>query len=109
MIESIHFWAFASCPAARRAFHDWKELPKEAAKEPTHVEELVAGPADYKGTLDASGRGAGGVWVSGQRDMAPIVWRVEWPQEVWDCLVTFKNLSRDITNSDLEMAAEILG
>ena len=97
------------CPAARRAFQDWKELLKEAAKEPTHVEELVAGPADYKGTLDASGGGAGGVWVSGQKDMAPIVWRVEWPQEVKDRLVTFDNPDGDITNSDLEMAAEILG
>jgi len=97
------------CPAARAALEDWKELLRECAKEPTHVDELVAGPADYKGTLDASGEGAGGVWVSGLKSMAPIVWRLEWPQEVRDRLVTFANPSGDITNSDLEMAAEVLG
>ena len=60
-------------------------------------------------TLDASGEGAGGVWVSGLQSIAPIVWRLEWPQEMRDRLVTFANPSGDITNSDLEMAAEVLG
>ena len=91
------------------AFKDWTALIKEAGAEPTHVNELVSGPADYKGTLDASGEGAGGIWVSGTKEMAPIVWRVEWPQDIRDRLVTFANPNGDITNSDLEMAAEVLG
>ena len=57
-------------PEARRALGDWSELLKEAAAEPTHVEELVAGEADYKGTLDASGEGAGGVWLPGAKALA---------------------------------------
>ena len=81
----------------------------EAGKEPTHCKELVPGEPEYKGTLDASGEGAGGVWLPGTKELAPIVWRVQWPKEVRDRLVTFENPEGDITNSDLEMAAEVLG
>ena len=97
------------CPAVCEALRDWKDLIREAAREPTHVNELVPGPADYKGTLDASGEGAGGIWVTGAKEMAPIVWRVPWPPEIRARLVTFNNPTGDITNSDLEMAAEVLG
>ena len=41
--------------------------------------------------------------------MAPIVWRVEWPQDMKDALMTWDNPHGTITNSDLEMAAELLG
>ena len=40
--------------------------------------------------------------------MAPIVWRIKWPDEVRRRLVTFANSTDDITNSDLKMAAEVL-
>ena len=97
-------------PAVRRALQDWAALIREAAAEPTHVEELVPGSASYKGTLDAAGAwGVGGVWVPGTKDLAPIVGRVRWPNEVLDRLVTKDNPDGDITNSDLEMAAEVLG
>ena len=29
----------------------------------TYVKELMTGPTSYKGTIDASGEGAGGMWV----------------------------------------------
>ncbi|KAL7535678.1 hypothetical protein ACHAXR_009954 [Thalassiosira sp. AJA248-18] len=45
---------------------------QEAAKEPTHVNELVPGIADFKGTLDASGEAAGGIWIAGAKQLAPI-------------------------------------
>ncbi len=93
----------------REALKDWGQLIREAAKQPTHVNELVAGDPAYKGTLDASGEGAGGVWLPAAKSMAPVVWRVEWPQEIKDRLVTPDNPDRDITNSDLEMGAEVLG
>ena len=97
------------CPDVAEALRDWKQLIREAAKQPTHVNELVAGEADYIAAVDASGEGAGGVWLPGARELAPIVWRVRWPQEVRDRLVTADNRNGDITNSDLEMAAEVLG
>ena len=74
------------------------------------MKELVPGDASYKGTLDAAGAwGAGGVWVPGTKELAPIMWRVQWPKEVLDRLVTEDNPKSDITNSDLEMAADVLG
>ena len=97
------------CPAARDALRDWGQLIRESMREPTHVNELVPGEADYKGTLDASGEGAGGVWLPAKRELAPIVWRLKWPKEVVERLVTADNPDGDITNSDLEMAAEVLG
>ncbi|KAL7546620.1 hypothetical protein ACHAWF_015384 [Thalassiosira exigua] len=67
------------CPDARKAFDDWRQLIRAAAKEPTHTRELVADEPDYVGYLDASGEGAGGVWLPANSALAPIVWRFPWP------------------------------
>ena len=48
----VIYWSRA--PTAWQAMKDWGQLIKEAAGEPTHVRELVAGEAAYKGTLNAS-------------------------------------------------------
>ena len=101
------FWDRA--PEAERALRDWRQLIHECAKEPTNAKELVAGELDYTGTLDASGEGAGGVWLPGERHLKPTVWHVKWPQEIRDRLVTDKNPDGDITNSDLEMLGALLG
>ena len=37
----------------------------------------------------------------------PIIWRVPYPQDVVDCLVTYKNPGGDINNSDLELAGGV--
>lgn len=108
MEPKLVFWNRA--PAVAQAFRDWGQLIREAAVEPTHVNELVSGTPDWKGgALDASGEGAGGVWIPGNKAIAPTVWRVQWPKEVVARLVTDANPPGDITNSDLEMAAEVLG
>ena len=41
--------------------------------------------------------------------MAPVVGRIKWTEEVQCRLVTFSNPTGDITNSDLELSAEVLG
>ncbi len=101
------FWD--RCPEAKEMLQDWRTLIRTAAKEPTHTRELVPGKPDYVGALDASGEGAGGVWLPAKSEMAPIVWRFEWPPEVIARLVTEDNPDGDLTNSDLEMCAELLG
>ena len=73
------------------------------------MNELVPGEADYKATLDASGEGAQGLWIPGIKSLAPIVWRIKWPDEVRRRLVTFTTPTGNIANLDLEMAAEVLG
>jgi len=81
----------------------------DAQQEHTHIIELVPAPPNWKGTVDASGKGAGGVWLPGTKPIAPVVWRLEWPLTVHKRLVTFDKPTGTITNSDLELAAEILG
>ena len=92
------------------ALRNWVKLTRAAAKEPTHIKELVPDEPSYKGILDAAGAwGAGGVWVPGTEELAPIVWRLKWPDEVLAKLVTADNPDGNITISDLEMAVEVLG
>ena len=94
----------------RVALQYWLELIRAAAKEPTHLRELVSGKSSYKGTLDnAVSWGAGGVWVTGTEDRVPIVWRVKWHNEVLARLVVEDNPNGDIANFNLEIAAKILG
>ena len=73
------------------------------------MKELVPGEADYKANLDTSYKGARGVRTLGTKDLAPIVWRIKWPDKVRRRFVTFTNTTGDIKNSDLRMAAEVMG
>ena len=41
--------------------------------EPTSANELFPREVVYEGTLDASGEGAGGVWVYGTKEIEPII------------------------------------
>ena len=98
---AVIYWERA--PAAWQTMKDWGQLIKEAAKEPIYVKELVVRETSYKGTLDASGKGARGVWLQGNKPLAPVVWRLQWPQEIKDALLTWENPKGTITNSDLEI------
>ena len=61
------------CPSVYEVLQDLRQLIREVSKKPTHVNKLVPGDPNYEGTLDASGEGAGGIWVSEVRYMAPII------------------------------------
>ena len=90
------------------ALHDWLYLIKDVASRPTSTKELVVGEPDYLGYCDASGIGAGGVWFGVHAELDPIVWRVEFPHDIRDRLVSESNPTGDITNSDLELAGLVL-
>ena len=55
----------------------------------------------YVGYHDAAAEGAGGVW-------SPWVWRLEFPTDIAQDVVSLSNPNGSITNSDLELAAEVL-
>jgi hypothetical protein len=79
------------------------------ASRPTHVSKLIQSDhPDYVGYCDASGFGTGGVWFGGQRKLAPIIWRIQWPSDITVALVSERNPMGTITNSDLEMAGVLL-
>ena len=64
-------------------------------------------PTDL-GFCDASGVGAGGVWIDPNGTGKNFVWRLQWPEDIVADLVTFGIPTGGITNSDLELAVMLL-
>ena len=75
---------------------------------PTHCRSLVTGWTDFVGICDASKHGVGGIIVGELRAAPPTVFRIEWPAEVQDALVSESNPNGTISNSDLECAGLVL-
>jgi hypothetical protein len=92
----------------RHAILDFAAVIRDLASRPTHVNELVQQPLDYAGYCDASAFGAGGVWFGACKHLRPIVWRVQWPKDITDAVVSTTTPGGLLTNSDLEMAGVIL-
>jgi hypothetical protein len=92
----------------RHALLDIAAVMQDLASRPTHVSELVEQTLDYTGYCDASAFGAGGVWFGGNKELQPVIWRVQWPKDVTDAVVSDSNPDGRLTNSDLEMAGVLL-
>lgn len=92
------------------ACRDFRALLRIVGTKPTHFRQLVADEPGYVGFCDASGKGAGGVWMPWETevDLEPVVWRVQWPQDITDSICSVSNPTGPITNSDLEMAGMLL-
>jgi hypothetical protein len=98
----------SSTGEVREALLDVAGVIKDMARRPTHVSELVQRPLEYVGFCDASAFGAGGVWFGAGTPLHPHVWRVQWPKDITDAVVTDNNPTGTLTNSDLEMAGVLL-
>jgi len=94
--------------ATKQALQDWIHLLRMANQHPTPCTDLIPAQPDYLGYCDASKQGAGGVWFGGNRQLPPIVWRIRFPNEIQRQLVSQKNPTGSITNSDLEMAGLLM-
>jgi hypothetical protein len=92
----------------RDALLDFSTIVKVLGTQPTHCSELVVHDPGYIGYCDASKLGAGGVWLAGTRALSPMVWRVEWPADIQQNVVSFDNPNGTITNSDSEMAGMLI-
>ena len=92
----------------RHSLTDICELLKMLTKRPTHVDEIIPGAPKYIGFHDAAAEGAGGVWFSLECSMPPIVWRTKFPEDIQRQVVSDSNPTGTLTNSDLELAAEVL-
>ena len=95
-------------PAFHRELADWKALALQAASRPMHLAEGVRQELTHLGFCDASGLGAGGVWLDLARKSHTLVWRIPWPPEIVTSLVSSTNPEAKITNSDIELAAPVL-
>jgi hypothetical protein len=78
------------------------------AHRPTHVKELVPDGDHYTGYCDACAAGVGGVRISGNLDLHPLVWRVSFLAAITKQVITDTNPHGPLTNADLEMAAVLL-
>lgn len=90
------------------ALRDIRTFLRESISIPTLCRELVPGHPDYIGVKDASGHGVGGIAVGENMACPPTVFRMPWPQDIKDDLVSFSNPKGRITNSDLEFAGLLL-
>lgn len=118
-----------------QGFHDtlddFRWLHNDLAKRPTRLQELVPVQPTIVGAHDASGHGAGGVVFPGPTAIPrtarvkslrpdgtlrrhrlaarhPVLWRWPIPGPIQARLVTWKNPSGDVTNSDLELAGGLI-
>ena len=97
------------------ALADFKWILNDISSRPTRIAELVPMLSSAEGHHDASGTGAGGVWFPAPHltprqgyDHRPLLWRLKWPQDIIDSLVTEDNPTGSISNSDLELAGGLL-
>ena len=95
-------------PPLQQALTDWITLLQRISSRPTSVLELTGGEPWFVAYVDASKYGVGGVWINGNKYIKPTVWRLEWPQDVRDQLVTSNNRKGKINISNLEMAGVLL-
>jgi hypothetical protein len=95
----------------RRLVHDalldLQTLTQDLGGRPTRLGELVDTVPVAYGTADACGAGMGGTWLSPDPEFTPIVWRAPFPLLIQQQLMTSNNHAGTISNSELELAAQI--
>lgn len=87
----------------KQCLQSWIPIVKHMKQHPTSVMLLVKTPPEYIGYSDACGIGAGGVWTSGTKGIRPVVWQVEWTNEIKEAFQ--KGI---LTINDLELAGLVL-
>jgi hypothetical protein len=87
---------------------DWRYIIQHLIKTPTSVLQLVTEYPHYLGYSDACGIGAGGVWTSGLAPLSPLLWQLEWPEDIKNQLVSQTNKNGKLTINDLELAGAVL-
>lgn len=89
----------------RATFELFATLLEDAQDHPSHITEIVGPDLPHVyGTMDASGLGAGGVWLPCTHWLQPVVWRVEWPQDIQRAV-----RQGTLTMVDCEFAAYFIG
>jgi hypothetical protein len=90
------------------ALSDLHHLAQDLSNRPTCLGEIVDAPPSAMGTADASGGGMGGVWLAPQPTFPLNIWRHPFSRDIQQRLITTENRQGTITNSDLELAAQIM-
>jgi len=89
--------------ATRQALSDWLKLLPTAMSQPTPCCDLMPTPADLGSYCNASKKGAGSIWFGLNKELPPIVWHIQFPEDIQCSMVSQTNPCSTTTNSDLEM------
>lgn len=93
-------------PEVHEQLEIFRDFLNGHTERPTSLEELVPGCDLHVGACDAAKDGRGGVWFTDDGDA--IVWREPYPEKVRTEVVSDKNPSGKLTNSDLELEGTVL-
>jgi hypothetical protein len=88
--------------ALLEAIADICTILREAIVRPTLCKDLVAEWPDYIGIVDASSYGVGGMVLGKLLGIPPMVFRLQWPQDIMDSLVSFSNPRGSVNKSELD-------
>jgi hypothetical protein len=98
------------------SLNDFQWIYNDICQRPTRIAEVVPLLPSALGYHDAAGIGAGGVWFpatdlaprQGTHQQEPLLWRLQWPEDIRKNLVTETNPHGSINNSELELAGGLL-
>jgi hypothetical protein len=83
-------------------------LVSDLSTQAAQVKVLVPGVDHYVGYCDACATGAGGIWMSGNPSLRPIVRRINFPHNILSQVVSNRNPRGCLANLDLELAVVLL-
>jgi hypothetical protein len=84
----------------RAALNDLCSLIRVLGSRPTHVSEILIDMSRYVGYQDAAAEGVSGVWFPLGHAMPPLVWRLAFPPDIAQDVVSLSNPNGSITNLD---------
>jgi hypothetical protein len=90
------------------ALKECRTFLHESISTPTKCNMLLTAWPDYVGIKDASKQGVGGIIIGENKAVPPTVFRLQWPDDIKQNVVSKANPTGTITNSDLEMAGLLL-
>jgi hypothetical protein len=94
--------------ALLNALKECKLFLRESGSTPTKCSALVTAWPDYIGVKDASSHGVGGIIIGENKAAPPTVFRLKWPTDITNAVISDTNPTGTITNSDLEMGGLLL-
>jgi hypothetical protein len=95
----------------RHTLRQWATLAATMRHSPVPIATLVPHAPHYFASVDASAQGLGGFWMPTTltQDNQPRAWRMPLPKHLTSALVSYHNPTGSLTNSELELAAAVLG
>jgi hypothetical protein len=101
----VYFYPNKSLHAA---ISNCRTILQESTSRPTRCHKLVAGWPNFIGVVDASSHGVGSVIIGELSECPPTVFRLPWPPDITNNVISEANPKGTITKSDLELAGLVL-